>query len=63
MPGKATGTYIVRGVAREEYRAARLRATSEGTTLRSVMLQALRDYAARTWTPRAESPAPRRNGA
>lgn len=62
MAGKATGTYTVRGVAREEYRAARLRATSEGTTLRAVMVQALRDYAAKTWTPRADAPAPRRNG-
>jgi predicted HicB family RNase H-like nuclease len=63
MDGKVTGTYVVRGVSREVHRAARLRATSEGTTLRSVVLQALHDYAAGTWTPSAAAPAPRRNGA
>jgi hypothetical protein len=46
MGEPAIGTYIVRGVSREVYRAARLRATSEGTTLRSVVLQALGGYAA-----------------
>jgi hypothetical protein len=63
MDGKVTGTYVVRGLLREVHRAARLRATSEGTTLRMVVLQALRDYAAGIWTPAAEGPVPRRNGA
>ena len=46
-----TGIYLVRGVPRDLQRAARARAVSEGTTLRLVLLQALRDYAAGTWTP------------
>jgi phosphohistidine phosphatase len=32
--------------------AARVRALREGTTLRRLLLEALRDYAAGTWTPR-----------
>jgi hypothetical protein len=46
-----TGIYLVRGVPRELQRAARLRAVSEGTSLRWVLLQGLREYAAGTWTP------------
>jgi len=46
-----TGIYLVRGVPRDLQRAARVRAVSEGTTLRWVLLQALRDYAAGTRTP------------
>jgi hypothetical protein len=63
MDEKVTGTYVVRGLLREVHRTARLRAMSEGTTLRSVVHRALRDYAAGTWTPSTEAPAPRRNGA
>lgn len=63
MDEKVTGTYTVRGVSRDLHAAARLRAVSEGTTLRSVLLQALHDYAAGTWTPAAAVPAPRGNGA
>jgi hypothetical protein len=48
----ATGIYLVRGVPRELQRSARRRATSEGTTLRSVLMEALRDYASGAWTPR-----------
>lgn len=38
--------------------AARLRALREGTTLRRLLLEALRDYAAGTWTPRRAARAP-----
>jgi predicted HicB family RNase H-like nuclease len=57
-----TGTYRVRGVSRELHRAARLRAVSQGTTLRSVMLQALHAYSAGTWTPPETPRAARTNG-
>jgi hypothetical protein len=46
-----TGIYLVRGVPRDLQRAARVRARREGTTLRWVLLQGLREYAAGTWTP------------
>jgi hypothetical protein len=50
--GKAsTGTYRVRGLSRDLHRAARLRATSEGTTLRSVIVRALHAYSTGTWSP------------
>ena len=45
-----TGIYLVRGVPRGLQRAARARARREGTTLRWILLQALREYAAGTWT-------------
>jgi hypothetical protein len=47
----ATGIYLLRGVPRDLQRAARVRAAREGTTLRCVLLQALREYAAGAWTP------------
>jgi hypothetical protein len=50
----ATGIYLLRGLPRDLQRAARARALSEGTTLRWVLLQGLREYAAGTWTPRSE---------
>jgi predicted HicB family RNase H-like nuclease len=50
----STGVYRIRGVPRELHRAARLRAASQGTTLRRVVLQALHAYSAGTWTPPAE---------
>jgi hypothetical protein len=50
-----TGIYLVRGVPRELQRAARLRAQGEGTSLRWVLLQGLREYAAGTWTPRRDA--------
>jgi hypothetical protein len=46
-----SGIYLLRGLPRDLQRAARVRALSEGTTLRSVLLQGLREYAAGTWTP------------
>jgi len=46
-----SGIYLVRGVPRDLQRAARARATREMTTLSSVLRQALREYAAGTWTP------------
>jgi hypothetical protein len=49
-----TGIYLVRGIPLEVQRTARVRATSEGTTLRRVLGRALRDYAAGTWTPRPD---------
>ena len=48
----ATGIYLLRGVPRDLQRAARSRATTEGTTLHAVLVQALREYAAGAWTPR-----------
>jgi hypothetical protein len=51
-----TGIYLVRGVSRELQRAARVRAVREGTTLRRVLLQGLREYAAGTWTPKPDGP-------
>lgn len=53
-----TGIYLLRGVPRELQRAARRRALDDGTTLRSVLLRALREYAASTWTPRPEDITP-----
>jgi hypothetical protein len=50
-PRATTGIYRMRGVPRDVHRAARVRAVNEGTTLRQVLLQALRAYAAGTWTP------------
>jgi predicted HicB family RNase H-like nuclease len=47
----STGTYHVRGISRDLHRAARLRATSEGTTLRAVVVRALQAYSAGTWSP------------
>jgi len=49
-----TGIYLVRDVPRELQRTARVRAVSEGTTLRRVLVRALREYAAGTWTPRPD---------
>jgi len=54
----STGIYLVRGVPRDLQRAARLRAVGEGTTLRSVLLQCLREYAAGTWTPQRDDRSP-----
>jgi hypothetical protein len=48
----ATGIYLVRSVPRDLQRAARSRAAADGTTLQSVLIEALRDYAAGAWTPR-----------
>ena len=50
-PKATTGTFRVPGVSRDLHRAARLRAVSQGTTLRRVMLEALQAYGAGTWTP------------
>jgi hypothetical protein len=47
-----TGIYLVRGVPLELQSAARGRAAGEGTTLSSVLVDALREYADGTWTPR-----------
>jgi hypothetical protein len=46
------GIYLVRDVPRDLQRTARARAVRDGTTLRWVLLQALRDYATGRWTPR-----------
>ena len=58
----STGTYHVRGISRDLHRAARLRATSEGRTLRSVVLQALQAYGAGTWSPPNANAGSRTNG-
>ena len=54
----ATGIYLLRGIPHDLQRAARARAVSEGTTLRCVLLQALREYAAGTWTPQPDDNSP-----
>ena len=54
----ATGIYLLRGIPHDLQRAARARAVSEGTTLRCVLLQALREYAAGTWTPQPGDNSP-----
>jgi hypothetical protein len=53
-----SGIYLLRGLPRELQRAARLRARSEGTTLRAVLVQGLHEYAAGTWTPKPNAPLP-----
>ena len=53
-----TGIYLLRGIPRDLQRAARARAMSEGTTLRCVLLQGLREYAAGTWTPQPDDNSP-----
>jgi hypothetical protein len=44
-----TGIYLLHGIPRDVQRAARVRAVREETTLRSVLLRALHEYAAGTW--------------
>jgi uncharacterized membrane protein YeaQ/YmgE (transglycosylase-associated protein family) len=53
-----TGIYLLRGVPLELQRAARVRAVSDGTTLRQVLLKGLGEYAAGTWTPRTDDTPP-----
>lgn len=50
-----SGIYLVRGVPRDLQRTARARAVRETTSLSAVLRQALREYAAGTWTPRPDS--------
>jgi hypothetical protein len=47
-----SGIYLVRGLPRDLQQAARSRAVREGTTLGAVLVQALGEYAAGTWSPR-----------
>ena len=54
----ATGIYLLRGVSRDLQRAARSRATRDGTTLRQVLLKGLGEYAAGTWTPAPDVAGP-----
>jgi hypothetical protein len=53
-----TGIYLLRGVPIEVQRAARIGAAREETTLRQVLLRGLGEYAAGTWTPRADERLP-----
>jgi hypothetical protein len=53
-----TGIYLLRGIPHDLQQAARARAVSEGTTPRWVLLQALREYAAGTWTPQPDDNSP-----
>jgi hypothetical protein len=53
-----SGIYLVREVPRSLQRAARVRAVREHTTLRWVLVQALREYAAGAWTPRPDDKPP-----
>ncbi len=50
-----TGIHLVSGIPRDIQRSARARAAGEGTTLRRVLVRALREYAAGTWTPRPDA--------
>jgi len=50
----STGIYLLSGVSRDLQQAARVRAAGEGTTLRAVLLKALMEYAAGSWTPRLD---------
>jgi hypothetical protein len=50
-----TGIYLLRDIPRDLQAGARTRAVTEGTTLRRVLLQAVREYAAGTWTPRPDA--------
>ena len=52
-----TGIYLVSNVPRDLQRAARSRATRDKTTLRRVLVRALREYADGTWTPRPDAKA------
>ena len=45
-------TALVRSVPRALRRSARARAVTDGTSLRQVLVRALHEYAAGTWTPR-----------
>ena len=49
-----SGIYLVRGVPRDLQRSARARAVRDTTSLSAVLRQALREYAAGTWTPRPD---------
>jgi hypothetical protein len=53
-----TGIYLLRGVPLDLQRSARVRAAREGTTLRQVLLTAVGEYAAGTWTPRPDDRLP-----
>ena len=53
-----TGIYLLRGLPLELQRAARIRAVTEGTTLRQVLLKGLSEYAAGTWTPEPDGKLP-----
>jgi hypothetical protein len=50
-----TAVYRLRGVPRSLRRAARARAVGERTSLQPVLVQALQEYAAGTWTPRTDA--------
>ena len=50
-----TGIYLLCDIPRDLQASARARAVTEGTTLRRVLLRALREYAAGTWTPRPDT--------
>ena len=50
----SSGIDLLSGVSRDLQRAARVRAAGEGTTLRAVLLKALTEYAAGSWTPRQD---------
>ena len=53
-----SGIYLVRGLDLELQRSARARAARERTTLGTVLREALREYAAGTWTPRTTYTSP-----
>lgn len=53
----STGIYLLHGVPRDLQRAARARALQQRVSLRAVLLQALREYVAGTWTPRRDGHA------
>jgi hypothetical protein len=49
-----TGIYLLCDIPRDLQASPRPRAVTEGTTLRRVLLRALREYASGAWTPRPD---------
>jgi len=53
-----TATYPLKSIPRELLDAATARARASGRSLRWIMLAAMRQYVARTWSPPAEDEPP-----
>jgi hypothetical protein len=53
-----TASYLLKQLPRDVLDAARARADAQGRPLRWIIVEALRAYGARTWTPPDEAPPP-----